>query len=368
MKGAKVFGTYRLALALIVMAHHLLTVPVIGQYAVFSFFVLSGFLMTAVMAGTYGYGADGFLRFAANRALRLYPAYWFAIILAIGVMALCGEAFTQAYRGAMFMPRGAGEWAANLSMFFPRLMPYDFLPRLLPPTWALTVELAFYLLIGLGLSRTRARSMLWLAASVAYTAVMVVAGADYYHLYGLIPSGSLPFAAGACTWHWREELTALLDRHLPLQPALLTAAGIAWFLPFALIDKYGGIGTARVVGLYLNVPIAAVVTIALFNAKAPRQLRRYDSRLGDYSYPVYLLHWPMGALASWALYQQPVHGMGIRALLSFALALLLTFAASTVVVLVIDPVIGRLRAVMKQPAARAEKEPVCPPIGSGEAV
>ncbi|MEJ2410726.1 MAG: hypothetical protein P8Y48_15825 [Novosphingobium sp.] len=206
------FGTYRLALALIVMMHHLLAIPVVGQYAVFSFFVISGFLMTAVMAGTYGYGTGGFLRFAANRALRLYPAYLFAVCLAICVIVLCGETFTQSYRAAMFLPRGTSAWAANLSMIFPRAIPYHFVPRLLPATWALTVELTFYVLIGLGLSRTRVTSLVWLAASLIYTAAMFAAGADYYHHYALIPAGSLPFATGACIWHWRDALGDFVDR------------------------------------------------------------------------------------------------------------------------------------------------------------
>ncbi|GGB97381.1 hypothetical protein GCM10011494_14830 [Novosphingobium endophyticum] len=350
------FGLYRLALALVVMVHHLLGVPVIGQYAVFSFFVLSGFLMTAVMAGTYGYTAGGFLRFAANRALRLYPAYLLAIVLALAVIGICGETFTRGYRQALFLPQGVGEWAANLSMVYPRLMPYDFAPRLLPATWALTVELTFYLLIGLGLSQTRARSAFWLTASLIYTGVMLAAGAGYYELYGLIPSGSLPFAAGACAWHWREELGAFIERSLPFPPALLMSAGMVWFLPFALIDKYTQLDAARIAGLYLGIPVAAIVTIALFHASAGRERRRRDSFLGDYSYPVYLLHWPMGALASWILYRQPVHGISIPSLLAFALALLLTLAASTAVIRLVDPVICRLRAAMKQPRASAGRE------------
>jgi peptidoglycan/LPS O-acetylase OafA/YrhL len=330
------------------MVHHLLGVPVIGQYAVFSFFVLSGFLMTAVMAGTYGYTPGGFMRFAANRALRLYPAYLVAIALVLTVIGLCGEDFTRGYREALFLPQGAGEWAANLSMVYPHLMPYDFTPRLLPATWALTVELTFYLGIGLGLSRTRARSALWLAASVIYTGAMLSAGADYHELYGLIPSGSLPFAVGACAWHWRDALRASFERRLPLRPETLLAAGLAWFLPFALIDRYAQIEAVKLAGLFLGIPIATVVIIGLFHAGAGRTLRRRDSLLGDYSYPVYLLHWPMGALASWMLYQQPILGANVPSLLSFALALLLTFAASTAVIRIVDPIIGRLRAAMKQ--------------------
>ena len=52
-------GIYRFLLALNVVIFHLLDVPAIGPFAVFSFFVLSGFLMTLIMKETYGYSLSG---------------------------------------------------------------------------------------------------------------------------------------------------------------------------------------------------------------------------------------------------------------------------------------------------------------------
>lgn len=46
-------------LAFEVVVFHLLSVPIIGRYAVMSFFVLSGFLMTTIMHQTYGYTLKG---------------------------------------------------------------------------------------------------------------------------------------------------------------------------------------------------------------------------------------------------------------------------------------------------------------------
>ena len=49
------FGTYRTLLALMIVALHLGGVPVIGGYAVFGFYILSGYLMTLIMQTSYGY-------------------------------------------------------------------------------------------------------------------------------------------------------------------------------------------------------------------------------------------------------------------------------------------------------------------------
>ncbi|MFT5239279.1 MAG: peptidoglycan/LPS O-acetylase OafA/YrhL [Candidatus Promineifilaceae bacterium] len=74
------FGTYRALLAFMVVALHLGGVPIIGPYAVFGFYILSGYLMTTIMHTRYGYSPVGFLQYAVNRALRIYPAYWVSLI------------------------------------------------------------------------------------------------------------------------------------------------------------------------------------------------------------------------------------------------------------------------------------------------
>ena len=49
------FGTYRTALAMMVVMLHYAKLAYIGNYAVFGFFALSGYLMTFIMHKNYGY-------------------------------------------------------------------------------------------------------------------------------------------------------------------------------------------------------------------------------------------------------------------------------------------------------------------------
>jgi len=145
------FGFFRAMLAIWVMAFHLVGIPVIGEYAVFSFFVLSGFLMTTIMHETYGYHASGIKKYALNRFLRLYPMYWVTISLSILTILYVGHEYSTTYKEVLYIPYNLEMIASNLLMIFPQPVFYPFAlePRLSPPTWALTIEIFFYICIAL---------------------------------------------------------------------------------------------------------------------------------------------------------------------------------------------------------------------------
>ncbi len=79
-------GTLRLLLAVMVVFSHLSgVISHLGVYAVFGFYVLSGYLMTAVLNGTYRFNARSFW---TNRALRLLPIYYMVGTATIVVLFL----------------------------------------------------------------------------------------------------------------------------------------------------------------------------------------------------------------------------------------------------------------------------------------
>ena len=95
------FGIFRTLLALVVVAGHLGPVDSVGPYAVFGFYVLSGYLMTAIMRDRYGYTASGIGRYTANRLLRIYPVYLVALLLSLALVSLLGEATARAYHAQL---------------------------------------------------------------------------------------------------------------------------------------------------------------------------------------------------------------------------------------------------------------------------
>ncbi|WP_116368097.1 acyltransferase family protein [Parahaliea mediterranea] len=335
------FGTYRTFLALLVVATHLGGYPGIGSYAVFGFYCLSGYLMTLIMQRRYGYSSDGVLRYGLNRFLRIFPVYWVSIGLSLALIALLGSEFTASYHHAIYRPEGVAQWARNLLLYFPQMED----PRLTPPAWALTVELFFYALIALGASRSLFTSGCWLAVSVLHHVIVEVLQMESDHWYFSIPAASLPFATGALIFHYSAAITRFTGRFSRSGMAwVLAGVGAGILLNWLLGQVVGGSAKAH---FYINFLLCAAMVALLFDRRElPLISRAADKWLGDFSYPIYLLHYQVGlvvvVLGGYA-------GMTLErpgnALMIFATPLIL--ATSWGVTVLLERPIERLRSRIK---------------------
>lgn len=348
------FGMWRVFLALSVGAYHLAGVPLIGEYAVFAFFVLAGFLMTSILDRTYGYTLQGRLAYLQNRALRLFPNYWFAVFVGACVAITLGDEFANSYSYGFILPRSPAEWLTNFGMLYAHIIPARIGPRLVPPSWALFVEWVYYTAIGLGIARTSRRALVWAGVSIAFFVTMWLIDPRSGYLYASVPAGSLPFSLGALTFYHQEKLRAALAHFGGAALPLAFIAQAATFtLPFAskhLFHIY-----LDPVGNVLNAFVCCAV-VALLNAperRSNRRAMRWDKRAGDFSYSIYLLHFQAGALVSFALFAEPVKGRSLPGLIAFGAALLLVVVLALVPVLVIDPLIAARRDRIRRGSSAA---------------
>ena len=162
------------------------------------------------MKETYGYSLSGLSKYAMNRFLRLFPSYWVLLLITILAIGLVGNSNSKAFHHAMFLPTTYSEWASNLSLIFWSQTPIEIVPRMAPATWALTIELFFYLIIGL-VSSSKVSTLTWVSVSVLYTI--------YFNLtshiglgYGTIWLASLPFSLGAMVYHFKNEISKLIEK------------------------------------------------------------------------------------------------------------------------------------------------------------
>jgi peptidoglycan/LPS O-acetylase OafA/YrhL len=332
------YGTYRTLLALMVVGLHIGGIPSVGTYAVFGFYTLSGYLMTFIMQNNYGYSSQGVAKYAINRFLRIYPIYWVSIGLSAVLVLIVGEGVSSGYQQDIYLPKDPISLARNLALFFPFMES----PRLTPPAWALTVELCFYILIGLGISRTRRAVWYWFLLSAAYHALALYFGRDTYFT---VFAASLPFSTGALIFHYRSNINSFLSGRngtgfhwLPVAVFMLILANWAVGYSLPVLEK---------VCFYVNYLICSSMVAILSERKSlPLVSRGADRWLGDLSYPIYLLHYQVGLIVMLTL---NAFGMNLSrpSLSLMAISIPFILLASWFVSVSIEGPIERMRARVK---------------------
>lgn len=346
-------GILRTLLAVFVMAFHLMEIPVIGPYAVFSFFVLSGFLMTLIMHHTYGYNWYGVIGYGTNRFFRLYPVYWVVLFISLLILLWVPTEFARDYTKALFVPERLDQLAVNILMIYPDIFPSSIGPRMSPPTWALTVEIFYYILIALGISRSKLSTITWFLVGVLFYIGTASFKLDDNWRYGSIFAASLPFSVGAIIYHFKEELIKVLHGQFA-HPVKATAIffiinmtlPILTFLTTPTIQSL-----TYTISKYLNIVFTASLVLAVFHSSMSEKTKKLDRIIGAYSYPIYLLHWQIGLFVSYCLFRSPQTTMSAQSATVFGVSILLIAIVSFILIKYVDSTIEIIRAKVKNKIA-----------------
>ena len=302
-------GTFRFVLAFFVLSSHLWVRMPHGfaAYAVWGFFVLSGYLMTFVLREKYGFSRAGLGAYARNRFLRIAPTYWLALSIGVVTLVVCnrhGIDLTQ-LNPAFSMPRSFSEWLFPTTLLV--VFPLEGLP--VPVANALAIEVSAYLLMPLLASH---RSAAWTALALSAYANFRLGFTieSFAERYATFLPCMWPFAIGSLLAHYRDRLRPLA------RPGLSCAAwmlhGLIWFQ----WDRW-----PWTYGLYTSALLSAWLVLSLVD----RRSSRADVLIGDLSYPLYLFHTTIGA---WLV---PTFGFG-RSLAFAGAALVGTLLLSLAVV------------------------------------
>ena len=285
------FGILRTILAVNVILLHIFNVPALGNFSVTFFFMLSGFLMTLVVNEKYGFTVKGFFVFWLNRILRLYPLYWVVLLCTVGVLMMSSGLTKHPH---MYLPSSLIEWGSNLTMVYANIVPSRIHPRIIPPSWAISNELVYYLLISLGISRTKTRSVIWFLISVLYFIYTYL----FYDLdtfrYGAIPAASLAFSIGAVLYWYKEKLPIILKSKSITVLLMLTA-----FYLNGIYNKEIQYYLIKDISIYMNLIISFFLINTLYKVKTSNRLRKIDNYVGLYSYPFYIFHYLVALIYSY---------------------------------------------------------------------
>lgn len=333
-----VFGTYRTLLALAVLLHHLAGIWELGRYAVFGFFILSGFLMNLILHESYGYSVSGVGKYALNRFLRIFPSYWVTALVTL-LIAVVFSSDLERFHELMRAPDSLGNAMSNF--FLVVLRKTD--PRLVPQSWALTVELFWYCLIGLGVSKTKRLTWIWFLLSLVYVLIVNVNGFGWSWKYFNVLAASLPFATGALIFHYRSEFRGCLSKvgavRLAVLFFVLACLNYLIFRHSIHISIY-----KRELCFYSNYILQALIVACLASADlGVSRSRKWDKAVGDLSFPFYLIHYTVAFPVFLVLGEEYSRG-NMRL---FLVSILPILVLSLLVVRFVDHPIERLRRRVK---------------------
>lgn len=317
-------GTYRLALALLVVVSHLgITINGLnpGVEATVSFFLLSGFVMTALIRKSYDC-PERIGLFFVDRLMRLYPQFfaYTAATLLLVVTTHPASAYLsdvtpfKVLLNFLMLPMGFYEFGLSGCM-------------LVVAAWTIGLECTFYLIIPFLVMHQRRLAAALVSAGVFATAYFAIIEPDLWG-YRLLPGTLFIFLSGSL----------LHDRPSKARNVLLL---VAWLIALGMLLLIPRIAQAQHVwnGEVLTGFVVGLPAVALLSRLRSGKL---DLLLGNLSYGVFLNHGLLLLMAQAAGFDPRQPAIIIAILVCSPLLALVTYH------LIERPVINRRHALRRR--------------------
>lgn len=253
----------------------------LGTLAVYVFFVISGFLITASFQRTHSRS-----RFVLARVLRLLPG----LAVSLLIVAFCLGPLVTTWPVADYL-RAPETWmflVRNLTMALPQYTlpgvfdtnPY---PAVEGSIWTLIHEVLCYVMVfaaGVaGLLGSGRRMAVFLGLYAAGWALTLAFSEVFPERLLVLRNLSLPFVIGMAGWIWRDRVV--------LSVWVVPVLGLAWF------------GLRDTALAFPALTLFVCYATAWFAFIPSGGLHVYN-RLGDYSYGIYIYAFPVQGLIVWA--------------------------------------------------------------------
>ncbi|PSC03866.1 acyltransferase [Alsobacter soli] len=268
-----------------------------GFLGVDIFFVISGFLMGGIILRELEEGRFSFANFYARRVRRLLPAAY-ATVLVTAVLAVL---LLDPFEFQNFLAQELGAFTFTINYVLWRQVDYFNSDAVLKPLlhmWSLSLEEQFYIVAPVVLWLCPRRFRIWLVAALvlASFALCVVfvqrspAAAFYF-----LPTRAWELGVGMLAYAWAKPGLASRLRQV-------TQAVCAAFL-FAAPWVFNDHGHPGMPALAVCLATAAMLVVG--GAQPLPAPARPLGWLGDRSYSLYLVHWPLLSLVANVFVEPP---------------------------------------------------------------
>ncbi len=265
-----------------------------GFLGVDIFFVLSGFLMATLVDKASPF------EFYARRLKRLLPAYFVvAIVTSVAVIVLTSPVESNQHLDRFFFSLvgliNFAFWAENSYFNFTSFKP-------LLNFWSLAVELQFYLLAPFLLPFLHKRKfLLGLVILGSLLSSMLLITISPKTSFFMLPTRLWEFLFGACVaWFGvTKHINKFENLLLSVAVSLLLAVVFVYPLPQDSLSIFTG--HPSLAALLVVLSTTAIISIGLDKIiSTEASLSKIFIKLGDYSYSIYLVHFPIIVLVNYS--------------------------------------------------------------------
>ena len=303
-------GTLRFLLALCVVVTHASGSTLLGFRllsgitAVQGFYIVSGFLITLVLNTRAEYRDVS--SFYISRYLRLWPAY--IVVAALVFATFKGDLLIHGV-ARMDWPAALFVIASNATIFLQDFFLFfaiapdgaslsptaHFITEpgmqlnallLVPQAWSLGIELTFYLIAPFVCRSPRRLLALFCFGVLVRLALGHWSPAPDPWLYRFSPAEMMLFAAGGLGYF----AGAWLERRVPARVMRAVGGVCLSILAAIILALHGRIGTLSQTLFLMNWNVLAMVAISCPFLLAASRGFKWDSMIGELSYPMYLSH------------------------------------------------------------------------------
>jgi peptidoglycan/LPS O-acetylase OafA/YrhL len=274
-------GLFRLFLASAVVLHHSFPLR-LGAWAVYVFFILSGYWICRLWRQRYTQTHNPLLTFMVSRWWRLAPVFLLCTALSVVSSFLLNGSSAPHTAGSL------GWWLRELLIAGSNGAGTD-----LPPTWSLDVEMQFYLLAPLLIT-------LFGRIGPLFRYLLAVAACGWFGLFlfrgGNFQLAHLSLFVGFFLIGVIVQMAQWKPSRALAVGSLLIFFGITLIMALSPQTQRGvwkaGLDTARspfVVSVWWIVGAGVVVPFLAWNVS--QDSAPFDRLLGNLAYPLYLFHW-----------------------------------------------------------------------------
>lgn len=291
-----------LAILLVLLHHAKLDFLKAGYLGVDIFFVISGYLITQIIRKDLESGTFSFSAFYFRRAKRLLPAAYVTLLITTLMSALF---LTQSEARDFFRQLvGAVTFTGNIALWL-QTGYFESAANLKPllHVWSLSIEEQYYMLLPAAMVLAPRRYWMPTMGVLLILSMALcfgLAGSKPSATFYLLPTRGWELALGSlgALMGAGRPARAPLDKRLCglVWPAIVLLVVIPAF-PTGLLQPWGDAVIVCVATL--------VVILGRHPALAQGRALMPLARLGDFSYSLYLVHWPLFAFANNA-YVSPV--------------------------------------------------------------